>query len=76
MGRWPAIALTGTLFAAAHGLYGVLGSDNLIAGFVFAWVFLKSGTFVVPLLMHVCGNALALALQSSAAIKEAACGLG
>jgi uncharacterized protein len=74
LGRWPAIAVTGVLFAAAHALYGVASPDNLIAGFFLAWAFLKSGTFVVPLVLHACGNALALAIQHSGWVERLACG--
>jgi membrane protease YdiL (CAAX protease family) len=75
LGPRAAIAVTGAMFAAAHWMYGVSGPDNLIAGFFLAWAFLRSGTFVVPLALHTCGNALALALQGSAVLEEAACGL-
>jgi membrane protease YdiL (CAAX protease family) len=75
MGSWPAIVMTGTLFAAAHWMYGVAGPDNLIAGFFLGWAFLKSGTFVVPLGLHACGNVLVVAIQGSSLIKAVACGL-
>jgi hypothetical protein len=74
VGPWPAIALDGVLFAGAHWLHGVSGPDNLVAGFFFAWAFLKSGTFVVPVALHATGNALVLVLQSGSVIKQIACG--
>lgn len=76
MGPWPAIALTGILFAAAHWMYGVSGPDNLLAGFFLSWAFLQSGSFVVPLALHACGNASVLAIQSSSLVQDVVCGLG
>ena len=56
MGPWPTIALSGVVFAALHFRYGAASPDNLIAGFLFAWAYLKSGSIVVPVALHALGN--------------------
>ncbi len=57
-GRGPAIAASGILFAVIHVIYGALNPVNVIAGFLLAWVFLRSGSIVVPILLHALGNLL------------------
>ncbi len=51
-----AIAASGIVFAALHVLYGNAGPDNVIAGFVLAWAYLRSGTLLVPIALHSLGN--------------------
>lgn len=65
-GRRGTIALSGIVFAAIHVLAGRASPENLIAGFLLAWAFLKSGTILVPIAMHSGGNFLALAAQVAA----------
>jgi uncharacterized protein len=56
LGPIAAIAISGTTFGGLHILGGTLGPDNLIAGFVLAWAFLKSGSLTVPIALHSLGN--------------------
>jgi membrane protease YdiL (CAAX protease family) len=58
-----AIALSGVLFGFLHVLYGNASADNLVAGYFLAWSFLKSGTIVVPVVLHSLGNACVLCAQ-------------
>ena len=57
------IAASGLTFGALHVLYGNPGPDNLIAGYFLAWAYLKSGTIVVPVVLHSLGNLCALAMH-------------
>jgi len=50
------IVLSGVLFALLHVLYGNPGADNVVAGFFLAWAYLKSGSILVPILLHAFGN--------------------
>jgi membrane protease YdiL (CAAX protease family) len=61
LGPSTAIVVSGIAFAALHVLAGIASPDNLIAGFILAWAFLKSGTLVVPMALHSLGNACAWA---------------
>ena len=56
VGRWPAILLSGVVFAFLHVVYGVPSPDNFSAGFVFAWAFFRSGSILVPAVLHSLGN--------------------
>ena len=51
------------LFGLLHVVYGNPGPDNLVAGFFLAWSFLKSGTIVVPVVLHSLGNACVFVAQ-------------
>jgi membrane protease YdiL (CAAX protease family) len=57
--RWTIVA-SGAAFAIVHILRGNPGPDNLIAGFMLEWAFLRSGTILVPLAFHAGGNLIAL----------------
>jgi membrane protease YdiL (CAAX protease family) len=63
---WGAVALSGLVFAGLHLVYGNPGPENLVGGFFLAWAYLKSGTLVVPLLLHALGNLCALLAQVGA----------
>jgi uncharacterized protein len=65
LGPNAAIAISGLLFAAGHVLSGNASPDNLLAGFLLAWAYLKSGTLVVPLALHSLGNLFAFAVQAA-----------
>jgi membrane protease YdiL (CAAX protease family) len=52
--------------AILHVLYGNAGPDNLIAGFFLAWAYLKSGTILVPVVLHSLGNVGVLLARSGA----------
>ena len=60
---WGTIFVTGMIFGALHILYGNPGPDNLIAGYFLAWAYLKSGTIVVPVVLHSFGNLCTLAMH-------------
>lgn len=62
-GHWITIAISGTLFALVHMVYGAASPENLVAGFFLAWAYLKSESLVVPILLHSGGNFLALVAQ-------------
>lgn len=56
LGQWPAVFLSGSLFALAHFVYGNPGPDNFVAGYFLAWAFIKSRNYWVPVAMHAAGN--------------------
>ena len=51
-----AILFSGAVFAGVHFLYGTPGPDNFFAGYVLAWVYLKSGSIIVSMIIHSLGN--------------------
>ena len=59
------VLVTGILFSLLHVRYGNPGIDNATAGFLLAWVFLKSGSILVPILFHAAGNAVIVALHAA-----------
>lgn len=63
--RWT-IVVSGFLFAALHVVYGNPGIDNAIARFILGWAYLKSGSIVVPIVLHSLGNAFVLAVHLAA----------
>lgn len=60
---WGAIAASGLLFGALHVACGVPSPENLVGGFFLAWAYLKSGTILVPVLLHSLGNLCVLTGQ-------------
>ena len=54
--KWPTIAVSGLAFGVLHVLYGNPGPDNILAGYVLAWAYLKSGTIWLPVVYHALGN--------------------
>jgi len=56
IGPWPAIALSGIVFASLHFWTGAANPANVVAGFFFAWAYLKSETLAVPVALHALGN--------------------
>jgi uncharacterized protein len=70
LGRGPTICLGGVLFAALHFVYGNPGPDNVVAGFVLGWAYLKSEAVSVPILMHSVGNLAAVGIQLAAAASS------
>ena len=66
IGCWKTIAINGILFAALHFVYGNPSPENLVGGFFLAWVYLKSETILLPLLLHSIGNFTALCCQVAA----------
>ena len=55
-GRVPTIIVSGLLFGYVHFHYGNPGPDNFIAGYILAWAYLKSGSLLLPILLHALGN--------------------
>jgi len=53
---WVVIAASGVAFAGLHVLYGNPGVDNCLAGLLLGWAYLKSGSLLVPILLHSAGN--------------------
>ena len=58
LGERGAIVVSGCAFAALHVAYGNAAPDNVVAGFILGWAFLKSRSIVVPVVMHSLGNLL------------------
>lgn len=65
LGNRGTILASGILFGLIHALGGNPGPDNLIAGFMLEWAFLRSGTILVPIAMHAAGNLLAFSLHTA-----------
>lgn len=55
-GRWLTIIVSGMVFGYLHFHYGNPGPDNFIAGYILAWAYLRSGTLLVPIILHALGN--------------------
>ena len=58
LGPWPAILIIGTIFAAAH--HGALAPTNALAGYLFTWSYLASGSLVIPIVFHAIGNGVVI----------------
>ena len=65
-GRWVAVALSGGVFAYLHFVYGNPGPDNFIGGYLFAWMYLKSGSILVPITFHAAANGTLIVLHTIA----------
>jgi membrane protease YdiL (CAAX protease family) len=50
------VLASGAAFGYIHVLYGVPAANNIAAGFVFAWMYLRSGSIAVPIAFHALGN--------------------
>ena len=61
-----AIVLSGAVFAAYHFTSGVASPDNFVAGYILCWAYLKSGSLLVPMVLHALGNLCILLLQLGA----------
>ena len=62
-GHRKTIAISGLLFALLHVLYGNPSPENLVGGFFLAWVYLKSETILLSIILHSVGNSLAFSAQ-------------
>lgn len=60
LGCQKTIVINGILFGLLHVLYGNPSPENLLGGFFLAWVYLKSETILLPLILHSLGNFLVL----------------
>jgi membrane protease YdiL (CAAX protease family) len=52
--RWAAVLVSGLVFAYIHK--DVAAANNLSAGFVFAWMYLRSSSIAMPIAFHALGN--------------------
>lgn len=66
LGAMPVITISGLTFGGLHIAYGNAAPDNLLAGFLLAWAYLRSGTAWVPIALHALGNAIILASHRAA----------
>ena len=66
IGPWPTVLFSGAVFAAVHFLYGNADLSNFLAGYCLAWAYLKSGSILVPVVLHSFGNLLILFAQMAA----------
>ncbi len=62
LGPRRAIVIDGAVFALLHFVYGNASPDNFVGGYVLAWAYLRSGTIVVPLVLHAAGNLAAMGI--------------
>lgn len=56
LGVWPTVVLSGMVFGYLHVRYQCPGPDNLVAGFFLGWAYLRSGSIVIPIVLHSLGN--------------------
>ena len=60
LGPFGAVAATSVIFAAMHVQYGTCGLIAVgLAGCVYGWLRLRSGSLLPPMLAHCVGNAIA-----------------
>ena len=59
--RWTAVLISGLAFGYLHVRYHVAAANNVAAGFVFAWMYLRSGAITMPVAYHALGNFVVLA---------------
>lgn len=60
LGCWKTVTVNGVLFGLLHVLYGNPSPENLLGVFFLAWVYLKSETILLPLILHSLGNFIVL----------------
>lgn len=63
LGCWKTIVISGFFFAMLHVVYGNPSPENLVGGIFLAWAYLKSETFLIPVLLHSLGNFIVLNAQ-------------
>jgi membrane protease YdiL (CAAX protease family) len=61
--RWIVVVFSGATFAYLHFLYGNPAPDNFIGGYIFAWMYLRSGSILVPIAFHALGNGTLIVLN-------------
>jgi len=66
LGPWLTVIVSGIVFGALHFAYDNPGMDNLLAGFILAWSFLKSGSIAIPVILHSLGNLFILGMNVGA----------
>lgn len=50
------ILISGSLFALFHLVCGYANIMNIVAGFILAWIYLKSESLILPIVFHALGN--------------------
>ena len=61
--RWAGVVLSGAVFAYLHFVYNNPGPDNFIGGYFFAWMYLRSGSILVPIGFHALANGALIVLN-------------
>ncbi|MDQ3336834.1 MAG: CPBP family intramembrane metalloprotease [Myxococcota bacterium] len=61
--RWAGVVLSGAVFAYLHFVYNNPGPDNFIGGYFFAWMYLRSGSILVPIAFHALANGSLIVLN-------------
>ena len=61
--RWAGVVLSGAVFAYLHFVYNNPGPDNFIGGYLFAWMYLRSGSILVPIAFHALANGSLIVLN-------------
>ena len=56
-----AVVLSSLMFAAAHGSF-VVALDAFIAGLILSYFYISTRSIIMPIILHVCNNAVAYAL--------------
>ncbi len=63
-GKWPAIVMLATIFAAMHYPAVQVPINQFFGGLVFAWVYERRRTLAAPVLLHIAANgSLAIVTQ-------------
>jgi membrane protease YdiL (CAAX protease family) len=62
-GAWAGVVLSGAVFAYLHFVYNNPGPDNFIGGYFFAWMYLRSGSILVPIAFHALANGTLIILN-------------
>jgi CAAX protease family protein len=61
LGTWPAIVITAAVWALSHGQYQWFFVGEIFAlGLVFGWLRGRSGSTILPLMLHAAVNAMAI----------------
>jgi uncharacterized protein len=63
LGPWLTVVVGGIIFGALHFAYDNPGLDNMLAGFILTWSFLKSGSLAIPVILHSLGNLFILGMS-------------
>lgn len=56
VGPRTAFVVSGLVFAELHWIYGNANPENQVGGFILAWMYLRSGSLMVPIAFHAAGN--------------------
>jgi CAAX protease family protein len=64
--NYGTIIVGGALFAGLHFIYGNPSIENFLGGYVLMWVFLRSGSLILPIIVHLLGNLYVILIQLAA----------